>query len=249
MLSFSRPRWSARSRSPWPIWGASRTMPGPMPRPAPRRSSWRPASGPKRWSRPLPRCSRRRRSAAVRPAKSPASCRRAWRIGRPLENVAALLAIRVPAPLLTSADLARRSSPAWPSAPPDEFQATVVRWLAAYFIGFYALLVLWHAAGLPGDRVLLAGGARPDRPRVRPAAQPRRSAARHRPDRPLHAGRAGWPGARGHGVVGHGGGAVVHPLRLPAARRGDRPLGPVTPAGRRARHERREGEPRPGAAD
>ena len=33
----------------------------------------------------------------------------------------------------------------------------MVQWVVAYFIGFYALLVLWHAAGLQGDRVLLAG--------------------------------------------------------------------------------------------
>ncbi len=77
---------------------------------------------------------------------------------RPLENVAALLAIRVPpaAPpdLRRSRGAQARASP---SAPPVEFQATVLQWLVAYFIGFYALLVLWHAAGLQGDRVLLAG--------------------------------------------------------------------------------------------
>ena len=76
--------------------------------------------------------------------------------GRPLENVAALSTIRVPAPLLTSADLAVLK-PRVAVRTAGEFQATVVQWLVAYFIGFYALLVLWHAAGLPGDRVLLAG--------------------------------------------------------------------------------------------
>jgi cell division protein FtsW (lipid II flippase) len=33
----------------------------------------------------------------------------------------------------------------------------VIRWLAAYFIGFYALLLFWRVAGLRGDHALLAG--------------------------------------------------------------------------------------------
>ena len=85
---------------------------------------------------------------------------------RPLENVGALLSIRVPArnggrhaaevPLLTAAELATLK-PHVAVRTAGEFQATVLRWLAAYFAGFYALLALWHVAGLQGDRVLLAG--------------------------------------------------------------------------------------------
>ena len=85
---------------------------------------------------------------------------------RPLENVGALLAIRVPAgnggrtaarvPLLTGAELATLK-PHVAVRTAEEFQATVIRWLALYFVGFYALLFFWHAAGVQGDRVLLAG--------------------------------------------------------------------------------------------
>ena len=133
-------------------------------------------------------------------------------LARPIRAAAA-------APLLTVRAISRRSSRAWPSAPADEFQATVLWWLAAYFIGVLrpaGAVARRRAAGRPR-----AAGRRacPDRAGVRAAPQPRRSAARHRADRPLHAGRAGRPRAGGRGVVGHGRGAVVHALRLPAAGR------------------------------
>jgi cell division protein FtsW (lipid II flippase) len=105
-----------------------------------------------------------------------------------LENVASLLAIRVPAaivdqsrlvtyadrlreartaaaeakrapplsiPLLTSADLAA-IKPHLAVRTREAFRSTVLRWLAAYLLAFYAVLVLWHVRGLEGDRVLLA---------------------------------------------------------------------------------------------
>ncbi|MFI5076686.1 MAG: FtsW/RodA/SpoVE family cell cycle protein, partial [Vicinamibacteria bacterium] len=83
---------------------------------------------------------------------------------QPLHNVAALLAVRVPVksvksstpvPLLTAEDLAA-VKPRVAVRTAGEFEATVLWWLAAYFAGFYALLMLWHVAGLEGDRVLLA---------------------------------------------------------------------------------------------
>ena len=84
--------------------------------------------------------------------------------GQPLENVAALLTIRVPAkdaerpglvPLLTPADLAKLK-PRVAVRTAGEFQSTVIRWLLAYFAGFYGLLLLWHVRAFEGDRVLLA---------------------------------------------------------------------------------------------
>src|SRR5687767_1984003 len=107
---------------------------------------------------------------------------------RGLENVASMLAIRVPAtdvdrsrlvsfaerlrgaraaaaeakrpppssiPLLTSADLAA-IKPRLAVRTGSEFRSTVLWWLAAYLLAFYAVLALWHVRGLDGDRVLLS---------------------------------------------------------------------------------------------
>jgi cell division protein FtsW (lipid II flippase)/cell division protein FtsI/penicillin-binding protein 2 len=107
---------------------------------------------------------------------------------QPLENVAAVLSIRVPAEaidranlvsfaerlrgardaataagrpapasiaLLTTADLAA-VKPRLAIRTEGAFRATLFRWLAAYILAFYGVLLLWHARGMEGDRVLLA---------------------------------------------------------------------------------------------
>ena len=154
MPSSWRRRRCACSRSRWPTWGASGRCRAA--RPAPRQSC---SSAGQRAETLEPAfaevfSSAQERRRAARAVARFLEVRLAER--EPLDNVAALLAIRAPAPLLTPADLAA-IKPRLAVRTADEFRATVVWWLAAYFIGFYALLVLWHVAGLPGDRVLLAG--------------------------------------------------------------------------------------------
>jgi cell division protein FtsW (lipid II flippase) len=107
---------------------------------------------------------------------------------QPLENVAAILAIRVPAEAVDRANLvslaerlraardaasaARRPAPAsiallttadLAAVKPrlairtdGAFRATVLQWLVAYILAFYGVVLVWHARGMEGDRVLLA---------------------------------------------------------------------------------------------
>jgi cell division protein FtsW (lipid II flippase) len=58
-------------------------------------------------------------------------------------------------PLLTSAHLAA-IKPRLAVRTGSEFRSTVLWWLAAYLLAFYAVLALWHVRGLEGDRVLLS---------------------------------------------------------------------------------------------
>ena len=97
MLCFSPPRWSARSRSPWPIWGACGRLPGTeagatpiLLAPGQRAEVLEPA-----FAEVFSSAQERRRAAreVARFLQTRLEDR------RPLENVAALLSIRVlPAP-------------------------------------------------------------------------------------------------------------------------------------------------------
>ena len=160
--------------------------------------SCRPVSGQKRWSRRSPRLfssSQERRRAARELARFLETAPGGPRAAR--ERAARAVSVRPSGcprrPLLTTPS-SRRSSRGWPSAPRTSSRR---RWSGGWrrtSPAFYALLLLWHVAGLEGDRVLLARRTRPDGAGLRLAAEPRRSAARHGAHRPLHAGRAGRTG-------------------------------------------------------